>query len=320
MNNNLARSAYTPIIYEMKDCSVGIFNRDGRPARPGAGAADLPREPRGRDPRHHRARSAALDVYREGDVFAVNDSYLTGSHLNDVSVFSPVFHERRARRVLRDEGALARHRSQGPRPGDGLDRDLPGGLPARADPPLPRRRARAGDDRLPHAEQSALALDLGRHARADRRLPDRRAAARRALRPLRGRHDRGRDDSIFAQSERLDREAVARVADGEYLAEGALDSHGPGGDPVPVKVRVTVAGDEMTIDLAGSSPQTPGCMNCGMAQTISAARLAYKFLFNPDVPVTGGHVPEPEPSWPTSDPCSTPGSRRPASTTTRTSG
>jgi N-methylhydantoinase B/acetone carboxylase, alpha subunit len=27
MNQNLARSAYTPIIYEMKDCSVGIFDR-----------------------------------------------------------------------------------------------------------------------------------------------------------------------------------------------------------------------------------------------------------------------------------------------------
>ena len=30
MNNNLARSAYTPVIYEMKDCSVGIYDVDGR--------------------------------------------------------------------------------------------------------------------------------------------------------------------------------------------------------------------------------------------------------------------------------------------------
>jgi N-methylhydantoinase B len=78
------------------------------------------------------------------------------------------------------------------------------------------------------------------------------------------------------------------VADGVYRAEGVMDSDGPGGSPVPVKVTVTVAGEEMTIDLAGSSPQTPGCLNCGMAQTISGARLAFKFLFNPDVPVTGG--------------------------------
>ena len=30
MNNNLARSAYTPIIYEMKDCSVAVFDQDVR--------------------------------------------------------------------------------------------------------------------------------------------------------------------------------------------------------------------------------------------------------------------------------------------------
>src|SRR5581483_1509797 len=41
-------------------------------------------------------------------------------------------------------------------------------------------------------------------------------------------------------------------------------------------------------DLRGSSPQTPGCLNCGLAQAISGARLAFKFLFNPHAPVTGG--------------------------------
>ena len=94
--------------------------------------------------------------------------------------------------------------------------------------------------------------------------------------------------SIFDQCERLDREAVARVPDGTYEAYGHLDSDRPGGSPVPVKVSVTVAGDELTLDLTGSSPQTGGCLNCGLAQTISGARLAFKFLFNPDTPVTGG--------------------------------
>jgi N-methylhydantoinase B len=61
-----------------------------------------------------------------------------------------------------------------------------------------------------------------------------------------------------------------------------------GDQPVPVKVAITVHGDELTLDLSGSSRQTPGCLNCGLAQTISGARLAFKFLFNPEVPVTGG--------------------------------
>ena len=55
-----------------------------------------------------------------------------------------------------------------------------------------------------------------------------------------------------------------------------------------MRATVTVAGDEITLDLDGSSPQTPGCLNCGFAQTVAAARLAYKLMVNPEVPVTAG--------------------------------
>ena len=57
---------------------------------------------------------------------------------------------------------------------------------------------------------------------------------------------------------------------------------------MPVRVEVTIDGDEMRLDLRGSSPQTPGCVNCGLAQTIAAARLAFKFVVNPNMPVTAG--------------------------------
>ena len=43
-----------------------------------------------------------------------------------------------------------------------------------------------------------------------------------------------------------------------------------------VKVRVEIAGDRMAVDLTGSSPATRGPVNCGIAQTISAVRMAYK--------------------------------------------
>jgi N-methylhydantoinase B len=44
----------------------------------------------------------------------------------------------------------------------------------------------------------------------------------------------------------------------------------------------------MTIDLDGSSPQMDGPVNCGFAQTISACRVAFKLLINPERPVDGG--------------------------------
>jgi N-methylhydantoinase B len=93
---------------------------------------------------------------------------------------------------------------------------------------------------------------------------------------------------IFAQTERLEREAVAALPDGEYEAAGFLDNDGLGTEPVHVKVRVVIAGDSILFDLRGSSPQSPGCVNCGLPQTLSAARLAFKFLVLPHVEPNGG--------------------------------
>ncbi len=93
------------------------------------------------------------------------------------------------------------------------------------------------------------------------------------------------------QSAQLDREAVAALPDGTYAAEGCLDNDGIGDEPVWVRVRVEVSGDEMTVDLEGTSEAASGPVNCGEAQTISAARVAYKLLINPDRPVDGGTFP-----------------------------
>jgi N-methylhydantoinase B len=287
MNNNLARSAYTPIIYEMKDCSVGLFDRDARLLGQAPGlpiflgnleaAIEVTTEHFG-----------GADVYLPGDVYAVNDSYLTGSHLNDVSVFSPVFH---AGELVGFCASKAHWLDIGAKdPGQAMDateiyqegyRIAPTHLYAEGKPVTETIEFLCRNSRLPRSVWGDMHAQIAACRTGERRLQalcDRFGAdtVREAA------------QAIFAQSERLDREAVARIPDGTYRAEGAMDSHGPGGEPVPVKVAVTVAGDSMTLDLSGSSRQTPGCMNCGLAQTISGARLAFKFLFNPDIPVTGG--------------------------------
>jgi N-methylhydantoinase B len=95
-------------------------------------------------------------------------------------------------------------------------------------------------------------------------------------------------DEIYRQSEELERAAVAALPDGTYRAEGFLDDDGLGHGPIPVHVRLDVAGDSMTIDLEGSSPMEQGPVNCGFAQTVSACRVAFKLLISPERPVDGG--------------------------------
>ena len=92
MNNNLVRSAYTPIIYEMKDCSVGLFDGKGNllGQAPGLPIFLGALESAISETRNH---FGGWEIFKPGDVYAVNDSYLVGSHLNDVSIFSPIFYK-----------------------------------------------------------------------------------------------------------------------------------------------------------------------------------------------------------------------------------
>lgn len=96
-------------------------------------------------------------------------------------------------------------------------------------------------------------------------------------------------EQIFAQTERLERERIAAIPDGEYEATGYLDNDAIDPDtPLKVRVRVVVEGESMTIDLTDCADQATGPVNCGRSQAISAARVGYKLLISPQVSLNGG--------------------------------
>ena len=287
MNNNLARSAYTPIIYEMKDCSVGVFNAKGQLVgqAPGLpiflGALEVAIEVT-------TEHFGGPDFYRPGDVYAVNDSYLVGSHLNDVNIISPFFFEDE----LTGFGATKAHWMDigAKDPGQAMDSTTIYQEGYRIGPTLLYRGGEA---------QTGVLEFLTRNSRLPKSvwgdMHAQIAACRTGERQLRNLFRRfGRAtieaavEVIFEQCTIADRVAVSGIPDGVYEAEGLMDSWGPGGDSVPVKVEVTIDGDQVRVDLKGSSEQTPGCMNCGFPQTVAAARLAYKLLINSEQDVTGG--------------------------------
>ena len=287
MNNNLARSAYTPIIYEMKDCSVGVFNAKGQLVGQAPGL-----------PIFLGALEVAIEVttehfggpafYRPGDVYAVNDSYLVGSHLNDVNIISPFFFEDE----LTGFGATKAHWMDigAKDPGQAMDSTTIYQEGYRIGPTLLYRggEAQTGvldfltrNSRLPKSVWGDMHAQIAACRTGERQLGNLfrrfgRATIEAAV------------EVIFEQCTIADRVAVSGIPDGVYEAEGLMDSWGPGGDPVPVKVEITIDGDQVRVDLKGSSEQTPGCMNCGFPQTVAAARLAYKLLINSEQDVTGG--------------------------------
>jgi len=87
---------------------------------------------------------------------------------------------------------------------------------------------------------------------------------------------------IWDQSEAYVREQIRAMPDGCYVAESFLDDDGVDLDrTLPVKVAVTISGDEVTIDFTGTSEQTNGPMNAGRSGGMSAAKLAFKSVIMP---------------------------------------
>ena len=95
-------------------------------------------------------------------------------------------------------------------------------------------------------------------------------------------------EEIFRQSEQLDREAIRAIPDSVYTAEDFLESDGVGDDPVRMKVKITVDGERLVFDLTDTDAPSQSSINCGAVQTLSACRLAFKYLFNSHQPVNVG--------------------------------
>src|SRR5215467_2020954 len=93
MKTNLMRTAYNMIIYEALDFTVGLFTPRGETISIGIG---LPMFIRGMaETVKAKIRHFGAANIRPGDIYVTNDSYLTGSHLNHVTLTLPIFHKGR---------------------------------------------------------------------------------------------------------------------------------------------------------------------------------------------------------------------------------
>ncbi len=90
MKTNLMRTAYNMIIYEALDFTVGLFTPQGETVSIGIG---LPMFIRGMaETVKAKIAHFGLDDMRPGDIYVTNDAYITGSHLNHVTLTLPIFH------------------------------------------------------------------------------------------------------------------------------------------------------------------------------------------------------------------------------------
>lgn len=286
MNATLIRSAYTPVIYEMRDCAVALLDRNHRVLGQSAGlpiflgnlevVTSLTEEWYG------------ADVWKPGDVWILNDAYLAGTHLHDMTVYGPVFVDDQlvgfatCRAHWLDVGA-----KDAGSPTDSTDIYQEGLRVG------PTRVIEGGSERVDVADLLTRNSRFSYPARGDlfaqiACVQSGQLRLAEIVRRFRYTTVCAARDEIFDQTEQLEREAIMAIPDGNYFAEGCIDNDGVGDKPLWVRVRVEIDRDRIHIDLSGTDDMALGPVNCGAPQAVSAARVAYKLLVNPDRAVDGG--------------------------------
>src|SRR5690606_32321171 len=204
-----------------------------------------------------RLKTFPLEKMKEGDVYIMNDPYLGGTHLPDIAIIMPIFHEGQ---VIAMSAAMTHHQDVG-----GM---TPGSIPTNATeiyqegiriPPLKLMDAGV----LNHTLVSLLKLNV--------RIPEtfmcdinaqiaachigaRRMIELAALYGTDTLHAIARE--LFSRSEQLTRAELRVIPDGKYQYVDYLDNDGIDLDTrVRIEVSITVADGAMHLDFTGTSPQ-----------------------------------------------------------------
>ena len=288
MMDVMLRTAMSQILNASRDFSTAILDGDCRLVAQGEGipvhVSALP-----------IAGRAVLDTFgddiRPGDVYLLNDPYFGGSHLPDMTVLRPVFEDGKllfitVNRAHHTDVGGGTHGGYNPSASEIFHEGL-------RIPPL-----RIYSDDSPRAD---LLQMLSANVRYPKNfLGDLQAqigsvlSAERRVRELIARYGSDRLTSIvngiLAATERQVRSFISEWPDGEYFGESLVDDDGFDDKLIPIRARVTVKEDTLTIDLGESSRQVTGFINSAYANTRSLAHAAIMYLAPYDVPKNDGSM------------------------------
>lgn len=289
MDLHLIRAAISPIISETNDCAHGLYDAEtGETIAQGGYGLPMFLANMQWTVQRVIAVARAEGGFKPGDLWILNDPYLSGTHLQDVVLVSPYFVEGRLFALFANTGHWM-----------DVGGSVPGGWAPSATeihqegiiiPPVklydegrfnaPLVRMITANVRLPQQIEGDLAA-----------MTNVFNVGRRGLDALVAKY--GEDTlknciaEMMTRSEAQMRSYIAEIPDGIYAVEDFFDNDGVEDAPLTVRLSVEVRGSDLRFDFAGSSPAAKGPMNMSGSTTRSLCFVALKHIF-PDVPVNGG--------------------------------
>ena len=289
MDLHLIHAAISPIISETNDCANGIFHpTTGETIAQGRYGLPVFLAYMQFTVQSLLKVANAEGGFKPGDMWILNDPYFGGSHLQDVQLIAPVFVEGELFAIMATTGHWM-----------DIGGNAPGGWAPRATevhqegiiiPPVKLY------------EGGRLNTALVAMFRANVRLPNEIAGDLAAMSNVFSVGTRGVEalvkrygravlsdclNEMIVYSERQMRSYIAELPDGTYSYEDFMDNDGIVDTPLRVRVAITVRGDQMHFDFAGTGLRSIGPLNMSRNTTLSSVYVAIKHIF-PDVPVNGG--------------------------------
>jgi N-methylhydantoinase B len=290
MRATLIRTAFNPVIYEVLDFGISVYdaNLELIAEAPGLthflGANDYSIR--------KGVQYVGSENFEPGDVVLLNYPYWNAAHTHDATLFSPFF-----------------------RPGS----DLPTAyLCVRAhwldlgakDPGYVLDSTSVFQEGILFPgtkvfKRGAVDHEILELIRFNSRMPDlvvgdlhaQVAALRTGERRLQEVYERfGRQtveesiELVARHGEEQTRRALLALPQGSWTASDLLDDDGVGTEPIPMQVTVTIADGTFEVDFAGSAGATVGPVNMPFGATLAMCKVAMKALTTPDEPGNGGHM------------------------------
>ena len=279
----LGRTAYSANMKERRDYSCAVFDAQGAMV---AQAAHIPV--------HLGAMTASVESAlryvptKPGDIVILNDPYLGGTHLPDITLVAPVYLEEQTAPVLAGYVANRGHHAD-------IGGMSPGSLPISTElyqegiiiPPL--KLVEGGrlnesllalicrNSRTPEERRGDFAAQIAAIRTGERRLLA--LAERYSLATV---HEHMA--ALLDYSETLTRAAVAQMPAGRYAFTDVMDDDGLTDVPQAIACTAVIEASQITFDFSGTAAQSPGCINAPLAVTESAALYVVRCL-------TGHHIP-----------------------------
>ncbi len=282
----LRKSAYSPNIKERMDHICALFDHQRRLV---AQAEHIPVHLGSMALAVREGLSQYGGSVEEGDMLLLNDPYISGTHLPDLTLIAPIFYE----------GALVGYAANKAHHTD-VGGKAPGSIAGDASelyqegliiPPVKYvRKGRVDPEiswlirsnvRTPDVQMGDLRAQIAANNTGIKRLVE-----------LMDEHGvetvHSSMEAVMDYSERRMRAEIRAMPDGVYEAEDWMEDTGLGGDPAKIRVTVEIKGDQIGFDYTGTSPQVEGPVNAPLGVTLAGVFFTLISVTDPTIPVNDG--------------------------------